>query len=240
VKNEQIKIRNSEISSITESAKMATGCDRQVVAGARRSVRRAYRCYLAVSILLSGSSGNVFANPADATAGTDTAARCGYDLTKLAPVIATATFQKFSSSGLKISLVVKLKNAKRVIGSELTVSCLDGPSDSNPADEEISDAQTVIQEEDAGGRYFRHVASQRMVKGANWRATVATVDYVLGDSQKVSVNEFLACDADALRPCISVRIDKPSHLSRSDLQAVYDMIGKISLAAGAGHQPRGE
>jgi hypothetical protein len=39
------------------------------------------------------------------------------------------------------------------------------------------------------------VASQALVRGRNWQATVAAIDYVFDDGQMEYVSEFLACDA---------------------------------------------
>ena len=158
-----------------------------------------------------------------------TSARCGYDLTGLSPTLTAASVEPFSPSGIKVIFQLKLNSQTQRISAQLSVSCA-GSLDAFARDgKSVPDARAVIQDEDAGGRYFRHVASQKLVKGRNWRANVAVVDYVLGDAQQVRKNELLACNAEVISPCISLSVIKPQRLSGKDLKLAYSIIERIAV-----------
>lgn len=154
---------------------------------------------------------------------------CGYDLTELKPSLIAANVESFSSSGIAITFRLKSKIQAQPVAAQLSINCAVSPSNSERQGEVVPDARAVIQEEDAGGRYFRHVASQRLVPSRNWRASVAVVDYVEGDAQRVRSNDVLACNADALAPCISLRVDKPLRLSNRSLNLIYSVIERIAV-----------
>ncbi len=158
-----------------------------------------------------------------------TNARCGYDLSGLSPTLIAASVEPFSPSGIKVIFRLKLKSQTQRISAQLSISCADPLNNFTSDGESVPDAKSVIQDEDAGGRYFRHVASQKLVQGRNWRANVAVVDYALGDAQQVRKNELVACNADAVSPCISLSVIKPQRLSGKDLKLAYSMIERIAV-----------
>lgn len=155
--------------------------------------------------------------------------RCGYDLTELKPSLIAANAESFSSSGMAITFRLKVKGQAQPVVAQLSINCSASPGKKEHLGEGVPDARAVIQEEDAGGRYFRYVASQRLVQSRNWRANVAVVDYVEGDAQRVRSNDVLACNADELTPCISLRVDKPFRLSNKRLKLIYSMIEQIAV-----------
>lgn len=154
---------------------------------------------------------------------------CGYDLTELKPSLIAANVESFSSSGMAITFRLKVKSQAQPVVAQLSINCSASTGIKEHQGEGVSDARSVIQEEDAGGRYFRHVASQRLVQSRNWRATVAVVDYVEGDAQRVRSNDVLACNADALAPCISLQVNKPLRLSNKSMKLIYSMIERIAV-----------
>lgn len=154
---------------------------------------------------------------------------CGYDLTELKPVLIAANVESSSSSGMAITFRLRSKSQAQSIAAQLSINCSSSPINTEGQADVVPDARAVIQEEDAGGRYFRHVASQRLVQSRNWRANVAVVDYVEGDAQRVRSNDVLACNADALAPCISLQVDKPLRLSNKSMKLIYSMIERIAV-----------
>lgn len=157
---------------------------------------------------------------------------CRYDLSALAPMLTYASSEPLSPSGVKVIFHLKSTRQTPFISAEVSISCIAPFSDATGEGGVIPDAETVIQDEDAGGRYFRHVASQKVVNGRNWRANVAVIDYIVGDAQRVRKNELLACNADAIAPCISMRVDKPSKLSPRNLKYLYSIFEQIAVKDG--------
>lgn len=154
---------------------------------------------------------------------------CGYDLSELKPFLIAANVESFPSSGMVITFRLKSKSQAQSIAAQLSINCASSSINTEGKGEVVPDARTVIQEEDAGGRYLRHVASQRLVQSRNWRANVAVVDYVEGDAQRVRSNDVLACNADVLAPCISLQVDKPLRLSNKSMKLIYSMIERIAV-----------
>jgi hypothetical protein len=185
---------------------------------------------LVFTLLLCGLSNIAAAETVGLNDGLATAsARCGYDLAELRPMLIAASIDRLPHSGIKINFHLKSKYQTQAIYAQLSISCADPSNNAAHQSEDIPDAQAIIRDEDAGGRYFRHVASQKLVKGRNWRATVAVVDYVLGDAQQIRKNEILACNSDMVSPCISLRVSKPQRLSKKHLNLVYSMIEQIAV-----------
>lgn len=185
---------------------------------------------LVFSFLLFGMSHIALAKAVDIGDGLATAsARCGYDLTDLKSSVTAANVEAFSPSGVKVSFRLELKRRKQLMSARLSISCADPLNNAASQGGNVPDAQAVIQEEDAGGRYFRHVASQKLIKGRNWLVNVAVIDYVLGDAQPIKENELLACNAEVLAPCISLRVDKPRRLSQKDLNLLYLLFEQIAV-----------
>jgi hypothetical protein len=73
-----------------------------------------------------------------------------------------------------------------------------------------------------------------LINGQNWRASVAAIDYLLADGQRVDKNEIVACNADVISPCIFFSISKPKRLSKSYLKLAHSMIEKIAIVRPTG------
>jgi len=89
-------------------------------------------------------------------------------------------------------------------------------------------ARAIVEAEDAGGRYARHVAAERPIIAKNWRGTVAYVDGVFGDGQRSKMTMLLACDDAASRSCIELHVDPPIPLRGQGLEALLELIRTIS------------
>lgn len=157
--------------------------------------------------------------------------RCGYDLSELRHMLISASRDIIAKEGVTITFQMKYKSKSRArkISARMSISCSERRGDSIDQVDQVPDATSVIQNEDAGGRYFRHIASQKVLKGRNWRVSVAVVDYVLGDGQRVKVNEVVACNADAVAPCINLMVDWASIISCGQLKYLYLALEKIAV-----------
>lgn len=185
---------------------------------------------LVLSLLLSSLSHIAAAERVSISNALATAkTRCGYDLTELKPRLTAASVESFSTSGIKVIFHWRSKSPTQFTSAQLSISCADPLNNTTSQGGQVPDAQAVIQEEDAGGRYFRHVASQKLIKGRNWRANVAVIDYMLGDAQQIRKNEILACNADVLAPCISMSVNEPRRLSKKYLSLLYSIVEQIAV-----------
>lgn len=160
--------------------------------------------------------------------------RCGYELSELRPVLSISSIKRFPPDGVQLIFDVNLVEKSKALTAQMTISCVGPTNNSMQTSDSVPDAQAVIQEEDAGGRYFRHVASQTLINGRNWRASVAVVDYLLADGQQVDKSEIVACNADAISPCLFFSVSKPRRLSKSYLKQAYSMIEKIAIVRPTG------
>lgn len=159
---------------------------------------------------------------------------CGYELNQLQPALSILSIKRFPPDGVQLIFDVNLVEKSKALTAQMTISCVGPTNNSIQTSDSVPDAQAVIQEEDAGGRYFRHVASQTLINGQNWRASVAAIDYLLADGQRVDKNEIVACNADVISPCIFFSISKPKRLSKSYLKLAHSMIEKIAIVRPTG------
>jgi hypothetical protein len=85
----------------------------------------------------------------------------------------------------------------------------------------------IIREEDAGGRYFRHLAWERKLRAANWVANVAFSDYTFGDGQRSGSSFYLVCHADVIDRCFEIASEDGTSHSRSETLQVLKFLSKI-------------
>lgn len=104
-----------------------------------------------------------------------------------------------SITTVRFDAVVSL-NDKRY-GAKLLFECARGPLETLP-----KSPGAQIDEENSGGRYFRHVAWERDYDGASWKGKLAYVDYIFGDGQQNKVHQYLICRAPDYRACFNIEI----------------------------------
>ncbi|MBS77811.1 MAG: hypothetical protein CMO32_19070 [Variovorax sp.] len=63
--------------------------------------------------------------------------------------------------------------------------------------------------EDAGGRYFRHVAWQRRINGPRWTGQWAFIDSLQGDGARSAINAYLMCFTSRSNICIHMELQNP-------------------------------
>lgn len=153
---------------------------------------------------------------------------CGYDLgekiTKgiLSEQIKESVFdsRKYVSFDFRIQLTLLQKD----VAASIVFNCVDETA-AAPNQENSTPVQ-LMQQQDAGGRYFRHIAWQRKISGRNWSGLIAYSDYLFGDGQKSSTYTYLICRA-ALQ-CFSFEIDPRVRLTAKEREAALDLIKSIS------------
>jgi hypothetical protein len=102
---------------------------------------------------------------------------------------------------------------------------------SSPVGAEIGmSAAAIIGEEDAGGRYFRNVAFERVVLGANWKGTLAYVDGMFGDGHRTPMTFILVCDNALSRPCIQVSVEPAIQRPGKKLEPIFELVRSIAHA----------
>ena len=92
-------------------------------------------------------------------------------------------------------------------------------------------AAAVIESEDAGGRYARHISLERPVIAKNWHGTAAYVDSLFGDGRRSPLSLLLACDSAMSRSCIEINVEPPTRLNGKRLEPLLELVRRI------GHSP---
>jgi hypothetical protein len=75
---------------------------------------------------------------------------------------------------------------------------------------EPTSPRELLAEEDAGGRYFRHVAWQKQISGSRWTGQLAFIDYLQGDGARSAVNAYLMCFTSRSNICIHMEVQDPA------------------------------
>ena len=93
-------------------------------------------------------------------------------------------------------------------------------------------ARDIIEQEDSGGRYYRHIVWERPYTGMNWKGTIAYVDWDYGDGQKGMVPAyFLVCpDKEAgVSSCFSLEAKHPEKLTAQESNAIPNLLHGVSV-----------
>jgi hypothetical protein len=131
---------------------------------------------------------------------------CGYEfggrLQVLDVVSTDNTFAGRSFRTYTVQVRVPGKGKNEAI--RLQLSCPVGEEVSSGISERISKPSVQIAAEDAGGRYFRHVAWEGSIKGANWEGVAAHIDYLFGDGVRSPQTQYLVCQAPENNRCLLI------------------------------------
>lgn len=129
------------------------------------------------------------------------------------------SFEKKQYKVFKFRMKIKLE--KKLTEAKLETTCPSASTDS-PA----KTPRQIIKEEDAGGRYFRHIAWEREISGKNWAGLVAYSDYLFGDSEKSTTYDYLICSKNS--QCFSYSINKKPRLTAKERDAALDIFKSIN------------
>jgi hypothetical protein len=84
-----------------------------------------------------------------------------------------------------------------------------------------------IEQEDSGGRYYRHVAWQRNTSGINWKGQIAHVDALHGDGTVLPANFYLVCLKVEGNLCLQIDVQPPRTATGKVHSTIMRMIGRI-------------
>lgn len=122
-------------------------------------------------------------------------------------------------------IILNIKLQKKVVRILLSASCYEKEKTKLAmVAAPLVSLRGLIASEDSGGRYFRHVAWEREIKGGNWRGDIVYLDYVFGDGQRSNLQEFIIRRADPSEQIFHLHIDSDRKLNRKERQAVFDLI----------------
>jgi hypothetical protein len=89
----------------------------------------------------------------------------------------------------------------------------------------------ILQDEDAGGRYFRHVKWERKFVATHWQGVVVYSDYSFGDGQKTITAYYLACQTELRLPCIEFVMTPDAKKDSLQHRRVLDFLAQVSWRA---------
>lgn len=153
---------------------------------------------------------------------------CGYDLGEeitreiISEEIKEGVFD--SAKYVNFDFRINLRILQKEVAAKIVFNCIDEGSPVSYK-KSLTPVQ-LMRQEDAGGRYFRHVAWQRKIHGRNWSGLIAYSDYLFGDGQKTPTYTYLICRAQSL--CFNFEIDPRDKLTSREREAVLDLIKGIS------------
>lgn len=153
---------------------------------------------------------------------------CGYDLGEeitreiISEEIKEGVFD--SAKYVNFDFRINLRILQKEVAANIVFNCI-GEGSRAPSKKSLTPIQ-LMRQEDAGGRYFRHVAWQRKIHGRNWSGLIAYSDYLFGDGQKTPTYTYLICRAQS--QCFNFEIDPRDRLTSREREAVLDLIKDIS------------
>ncbi|CAJ0730772.1 MULTISPECIES: hypothetical protein [Ralstonia] len=91
--------------------------------------------------------------------------------------------------------------------------------------------KSIIQEQDAGGRYGRQVNWEKKFAATNWHGTIAYSDKVFGDQTAIpETGYFIACPDNKAVSCFSVEINQTERLKRTDVNKIVDILREVGIS----------
>ncbi|NTX28963.1 hypothetical protein HT746_17800 [Burkholderia pyrrocinia] len=156
--------------------------------------------------------------------------RCGYGLGEniLSKTIDSSINIDNKIISFDFYLVMRLGG--RSIRGKLSFSCfVDGL---NASGSNVSNKTTAADEiafEDSGGRYVRNIVWQRKYEGKGWSGTVAYVNSVYGDQERLATPDyFLICPYAINSPCFSFEV-LGKRLDKKESDLVPVALGGIEI-----------
>ncbi|NMV41906.1 hypothetical protein [Ralstonia insidiosa] len=91
--------------------------------------------------------------------------------------------------------------------------------------------KSIIQEQDAGGRYGRQVNWEKKFAATNWQGTIAYSDRVFGDQATIPESGyFIACPDNKEVSCFSVEINQTERLKKTDVNKIVDLLRGVRIS----------
>lgn len=121
---------------------------------------------------------------------------------------------------------LKIREAKKEAQARVGVHC-SAQGNTPKIKKSPATPQEQIEQEDSGGRYYRHVAWQRNTFGINWKGQIAHVDALHGDGEVLSMNFYLVCLKVEGNLCLQIDVQPPRTATRKVHSTIMKMIGHI-------------
>ncbi|WP_124699679.1 hypothetical protein [Burkholderia cenocepacia] len=158
--------------------------------------------------------------------------RCGYVLGKniSSKTVDSSVIVNNGIISFDFHLVMKLDG--EAIRGKLSFSCfVAGSSVSGSSVANKATAAEEIALEDSGGRYVRNIVWQKKYEGKGWGGTVAYVDSVYGDRERLPVPDyFLICPGAIYFPCFSFEV-VGRRLGKKESDRIPVALGGIEVVA---------
>ncbi|NTZ06119.1 hypothetical protein [Burkholderia metallica] len=158
--------------------------------------------------------------------------RCGYILGEniSSKTIDSAVSVNNGIVSFDFYLVMKLDG--ETIRGKLSFSCF--VAGSRVSGSSVANKTTAVDEialEDSGGRYVRNIVWQKRYEGKGWDGTVAYVNSVYGDQERLPVPDyFLICPNAIYFPCFSFEV-VGGRLGKKESDRIPVVLGGIEVVA---------
>jgi hypothetical protein len=158
--------------------------------------------------------------------------RCGYILGENISSKTVDSSVNINDGVISFDFYLMMKLGGSTIRGKLSFSCfVAGPSVSGSSVENKTTAVDEIALEDSGGRYVRNIVWQRKYEGKGWDGTVAYVNSVYGDRERVRVPDyFLICPDEIYFPCFSFEV-VGRRLAKKESERIPVALGGIEVVA---------
>ena len=148
---------------------------------------------------------------------------CGYDLGKeiKKSIVSQKTIQ--NGNNYSINIKIKYRHNKKETTALLILSCPVSIDSIQPI--AFQEPRDMVALEDAGGRYFRHIAWERKIEGINWQGLIAYSDYIFGDGEKSLTYDYYICPRKSY--CFEFKIESSLKLSLHERENILQSLKKM-------------
>lgn len=127
---------------------------------------------------------------------------------------------------ISAEFTLKIREARKEAQARVDVYC--SAQGSFPEiKKSLATPREQIEQEDSGGRYYRHIAWQRNTAGINWKGQIAHVDALHGDGDVLPTNFYLVCLKVEGNLCLQIDVQPPRTAKRKVHLTVMKMISRI-------------
>lgn len=127
---------------------------------------------------------------------------------------------------ISTEFTLKIRETEKTVEVRVNIYCM-AKEDSQEIPEISMTPREQIEQEDSGGRYYRHVAWQKRISGINWKGKAAHVNALHGDGEVLPVNFYLVCLKVNGNPCLQINVQPPRTAIRKVHSTVMKMISRI-------------
>lgn len=158
--------------------------------------------------------------------------RCGYVLGENISSKTVDSSVNVNNGIISFDFYLVMRLDRRPMRGKLSFSCfVAGSSVSGSSIANKTTAADEIALEDSGGRYVRNIVWQRKYEGKGWDGTVAYVNSVYGDRERLAAPDyFLICPGAIYSPCFSFEV-VGRRLGKKESDRIPVALGGIEVVA---------